>query len=142
MQSFQRSFGNYALLESNFEATDIHIKTREEYLRPKWKISLFLLLLTAAVCFALSFAYSLLPVLGIPYFQFHSEVSCKIPSIRREWRTLNSIEKKDYIRSVWCFKTIPSRLGANQTLYDDFPLIHAIVGGYCEHYLFYQLVQC
>lgn len=48
----------------------------------------------------------------------------KNPVLRREWRSLNRTEKNDYIQSVKCLKTLPSRLQLNQTLYDDFSWIH------------------
>lgn len=52
---------------------------------------------------------------------------------RREWRTLNSTEQQDYISSVLCLRDHPSQLGANTSLYDDFPWIHAHVGYYTHN---------
>ncbi|KAM0795551.1 hypothetical protein BDR22DRAFT_883005 [Usnea florida] len=45
--------------------------------------------------------------------------------IRREWRDLSDTEKGDYIQAVQCLRSSPSRLGLNQTLYDDFPYVHS-----------------
>ena len=56
--------------------------------------------------------------------------SCRDPVLRREWRSLNDSEKRDYIRSVKCLKTLPSQLYLNQTLYDDFPWVHKQFGEY------------
>ena len=59
-------------------------------------------------------------------------LQCKDPTIRREWRSLARSEKTEYIKAVNCLRALPSRLGFNQTLYDDFPLIHSQNGNYCE----------
>ena len=57
---------------------------------------------------------------------------CANPVIRREWRDLSKAEKSDYIAAVQCLRTSPSRLGLNQTLYDDFPYVHSRNGEACE----------
>ena len=56
--------------------------------------------------------------------------ACKHPVLRREWRSLSKADKRDYIQSVKCLKTLPSRLHLNQTVYDDFPWIHKHFGEY------------
>lgn len=56
---------------------------------------------------------------------------CGHPPDRREWRTLSGIQRHGYLKAVLCLKRSPSRLGMNQSLYDDFPWVHAIQGGYC-----------
>ena len=53
---------------------------------------------------------------------------CQNPEWRREWRSLSSTEKQNYITAIQCLLTIPSIVGLNQTLYDDFPWIHNHVG--------------
>ena len=55
---------------------------------------------------------------------------CKDAHLRREWRSLDRTEKKIYIKAVKCLKTLPSDLGLNHTLYDDFPWIHKHIGEY------------
>ena len=55
---------------------------------------------------------------------------CPKPHLRREWRSLSSAEKESYISAVQCLKTIPSQLGLNQTIYDDFPWVHKHYGEY------------
>ena len=58
--------------------------------------------------------------------------ACTNPIIRREWRDLSDTEKGDYIQAVQCLRSSPSRLGLNQTLYDDFPYVHSRNGEACE----------
>lgn len=53
-----------------------------------------------------------------------SLISCENPVVRHEWRSLSKKEKGAYLQAVLCLRTIPSRLGLNQTLYDDFPYLH------------------
>lgn len=133
MKLFHKFFYGYTPLESALRDSDIEITTKEKGLRPRWTTSLLLpCLLTAVVCFALCFANGRLASLGVRGFHRHVEATCRTPATRREWRTLNSVEKKDYVRAVWCLKTVPSKLGANQTLYDDFSWVHTIIGAYCE----------
>ncbi|KAF1953408.1 Di-copper centre-containing protein [Byssothecium circinans] len=49
---------------------------------------------------------------------------------RREWRTLTTPEKHEYLTAVSCLQTKTSRLGLNHTLYHDFPYVHSRVGQY------------
>jgi tyrosinase len=60
-----------------------------------------------------------------------TQVTCTNPVIRREWRSLTNRERADYVRAVNCLSTIPSRMGLNGTLYDDFTEVHRNVGMYC-----------
>ena len=57
--------------------------------------------------------------------------ACGRSQFRREWRSLSHREKHNYIQAVQCLKQTPSKLGLNQSLYDDFPYVHFRVGGYC-----------
>ncbi|PQE17834.1 di-copper centre protein [Rutstroemia sp. NJR-2017a WRK4] len=50
--------------------------------------------------------------------------TCSSPPIRREWRTLSSNAKKEYIDAVQCLTTRPSKVRNNGSLYDDFPFVH------------------
>lgn len=61
-----------------------------------------------------------------------ASTACTNPTIRREWRDLSDTEKGDYIQAVQCLRSSPSRLGLNQTLYDDFPYVHSRNGEACE----------
>ncbi len=53
---------------------------------------------------------------------------CESLKVRREWRDLSREEQKEYLRAVVCLRERPSRLGLNQSLYDDFPYFHARTG--------------
>ena len=79
--------------------------------------------LIVALCLAVGFVYGVI----WRYPSFSSRL-CKDVSIRREWRTLSKVEKKDYIDSVQCLRETPSMLGLNQSLYDDFPWAHRRAG--------------
>ena len=57
--------------------------------------------------------------------------ACKQPALRKEWRSLDKVEKLNYTKAVQCLKSIPSHLGLNQTLYDDFPWVHMHSGETC-----------
>ncbi|KAF4551773.1 Tyrosinase-like protein 3 [Elsinoe fawcettii] len=50
--------------------------------------------------------------------------TCASPVKRKEWRTLTSSEQQNYLSSVLCLKTKPSRIGLSSPLYDDFPYAH------------------
>ena len=56
---------------------------------------------------------------------------CPNPAFRMEWRNLSTTQQDAYISAVSCLRDLPSRLGLNQSLYDDFPYVHFRVGGYC-----------
>lgn len=60
-----------------------------------------------------------------------AHIPCANPPYRQEWRALSEWQKQDYLNAVLCLKENPSRLGMNQSLWDDFPWVHALVGGYC-----------
>ncbi len=103
----------------------------------KWK--LLLAVLTCCTAFALlviGFASGIyvrhIPKWGLDNDTTSSAV-CKDPPLRKEWRSLDRIEKHDYIKAVKCLKTMPSQVDQNQTLYDDFPWVHMHHGEYCMH---------
>lgn len=73
--------------------------------------------LISAVLLCVLLAYTL------PAFQANQE--CARPAFRREWRTLNNNEKRDYIRAVKCLRDVPSRVGTKYSLYEDFAYVHA-----------------
>ena len=50
--------------------------------------------------------------------------------VRHEWRNLDREAKRSYIAAVNCLRHRPSRLGLNQSLYDDFPFVHSRIGKY------------
>ncbi|KAF2272786.1 Di-copper centre-containing protein, partial [Westerdykella ornata] len=55
---------------------------------------------------------------------------CSDVRIRREWRNLPLWQRDEYLHSVRCLKSKPSRIGLNHSLYDDFPWTHSRVGKY------------
>ena len=93
------------------------------------------LCVVAACCLTLGF-------IGGEYFQggrsdsVTSFTKCQNPSIRHEWRSLSKYEKNEYIQAVQCLSNTSSRLGINQTLYDDFPFVHSRSGEECMWDLF------
>ena len=62
--------------------------------------------------------------------------ACYQPALRKEWRSLERIEKLNYIEAVQCLKSISSQRGLNQSLYDDFPWVHMHYGETCMPYTF------
>ncbi|KAF2767626.1 Di-copper centre-containing protein [Teratosphaeria nubilosa] len=62
-----------------------------------------------------------------------SQDGCETIAVRQEWRALNATERNDFVRSVNCLSTIPSRWTHNGTVYDDFAQLHGTIGRYCHH---------
>lgn len=91
---------------------------------------LSLVLWTALLCVILGFGGGFLVKQKID--RSWTSTACTDPIIRREWRNLSAAEKSDYIAAVQCLRNSPSRLGLNQTLYDDFPYVHSRNGEACE----------
>lgn len=56
---------------------------------------------------------------------FDRNGTCKDPVVRQEWRQLPEGTRQSYLEAVKCLKTMPSRLGLETSLYDDFPYVHA-----------------
>ena len=82
---------------------------------------------TAVACLAFGFALGLL-IRQTSRTSASPRPSCENPAIRHEWRSLSKREKGAYLQAVQCLRTTPSRLGLNQTLYDDFPYLHTRTG--------------
>lgn len=59
--------------------------------------------------------------------------TCTNPPKKVEWRKLGAANQKNYLDSVLCLKTKPSRMGLKTSLYDDFPHIHFELNGYSEY---------
>jgi tyrosinase len=57
---------------------------------------------------------------------------CSNPPQRKEWRELEDREKTEYTRAILCLSTVPSKLGINGTMYDDFALLHQEDGSRSE----------
>ena len=94
-------------------------------------LRLSLVLSLAILCIVLGFGVGLLIKQKIDT-SFLAPTACPDPVIRREWRGLSDAERQDYIEAVQCLRSSPSRLGLNQSLYDDFPYVHSRNGEACE----------
>ncbi len=92
---------------------------------------LSLALCAAVLCVVLGFGGGIL-VKQQTDANSQAAMACSNPVIRREWRELSDAEKNDYIAAVQCLRSSPSKLGLNQTLYDDFPYVHSRNGEACE----------
>ncbi|KAH6855450.1 hypothetical protein B0I37DRAFT_56425 [Chaetomium sp. MPI-CAGE-AT-0009] len=49
---------------------------------------------------------------------------CANPHIRREWRSLTTEERLEFIRAVNMLAELPSQWSGNGTMYDDFAILH------------------
>ena len=124
MFSFQKSSANYALIDLKIDLN------QDEWLparRPKT------LMIVCVIIISLALGFTSNVILPLPLQHAHVQPSkvCTNPTTRREWRSLSRVEKHDYLDAVQCLRKTNSRLGMNQTLYDDFPWIHTQIGGYC-----------
>ena len=100
-------------------------------------LRILIFLLTAAILIGLSHkSKGLLPVdRNRTNFVFLPPRQCQKPTMRREWRELSVIQQQNYIAAVQCLRKTPSLLDMNQSVYDDFPYVHAKVGAYCKRSL-------
>ncbi|KAH8596220.1 hypothetical protein B0O99DRAFT_571195 [Bisporella sp. PMI_857] len=97
-------------------------------------ISVFTVVFIVAICLTLGFASGA----GLVWrnrltTNFRAtQTKCSSLRIRREWRSLSISEKEEYITSVKCLTTKQSKLSkkAGDSLYNDFPYLHATIGGY------------
>ena len=111
--------------EDEDEVNKDELKTSQK--RPRYNL---LVLWTALSCLTVGIACAVaFSVLVRHDPKAHS--ACVNPPYRREWRTLSEEQQQDYLTAVLCLKDTPSRLGMNQSLWDDFPWVHALIGGYC-----------
>jgi len=131
-----RLLGHYSLVASDLDYEldsnmPQHALNRQKL---KSKRRLVFIILTSLICLATSFTSGILLNRWIASGSRSRSVAvstCNRPQFRREWRSLSHLEKRSYIQAVQCLKKTPSRLGLNQSLYDDFPYVHFRVGGYC-----------
>ena len=127
-------------IESNDEGTESFIC--HLYLYDKQNLKNTLLLLSSLVSLVVSLTLSYLvlfpnymkwlndvPTLGPGVHTMQSLHSCQDSHVRREWRTLTSLEKDEYISAVQCLRTRPATI-ADGSLYDDFPYTHKQFGSY------------
>lgn len=57
--------------------------------------------------------------------------TCEHPPLRREWRSLTTEEKAEFVRGVKTLAQTPSQWRNNGTLYDDFSILHGGIGSWC-----------
>ncbi len=145
MLNIERLLGRYTLVPSEVDG-EIYDETQEyrstrNRLRSNSCLAVFVVILSL-ICLAVGFTSGahLKSFIAIDTsLGFTAESVCNRPRYRREWRSLSHQEKHRYIQAVQCLKQIPSRLGQNQSLYDDFPYVHFRVGGYCT---FFAILDC
>ncbi|CAG8948658.1 hypothetical protein HYFRA_00001778 [Hymenoscyphus fraxineus] len=112
--------------ESSTTDQDSHSRTDKKSEFPFRMCILSLLLLSTLII-------SVLRKDGVPLSRKEYPSSCQNPAVRREWRTLTSQEQLHYLDSVSCLRTRGSKLGLEQSLYDDFPYVHSHVGNYSHN---------
>lgn len=62
-----------------------------------------------------------------------NKTTCSEPATRREWRSLSKKQKIQYIEAVQCLSSLPSELGHDNSLYNDFPYTHSLKGNSCKN---------
>ena len=118
-------------LDCNAEIVDSIVHHSVTSTHRRTILHLSLALCAIVLCVGLGFGSGILVKQKVD-FESLALRPCMDPVIRREWRDLNDAEKGEYIAAVQCLRRSPSRLGLNQTLYDDFPYVHSRNGEACE----------
>lgn len=113
--------------DEEYDYTETPPKSRFWHILVLWLMTIALVAVAARASF---YFYS-----STPQESALSSTQCQNPSIRREWRTLSTSEKLDYLDAVVCLTKTPSVLGLNQTLFDDFPFIHTTIGKEGKYHL-------
>lgn len=115
--------GYVPLLGSESSGDDLDNGNSSASCQKKHRKHSFIVVGIAVACLALGFVVGLM-IRHSFRMSVSSLISCENPVVRHEWRTLSKKEKGAYLQAVLCLRTIPSRLGLNQTLYDDFSYLH------------------
>ncbi len=137
MLSTERLLGRYSLVASDLEddldgETSSHKVIWYKLIFSRCLVLFFILL--SLICLAMGFTSGILlnrQITSATSLKFTAASFCNDSQFRREWRSLGHCEKHKHIQAVQCLKKVPSRLGQNQSLYDDFPYVHFRIGGYC-----------
>lgn len=102
--------------------------------RPWWKFVKIAGLICATVLgvlgiFALGYTSGYHEAAEFPSIATAGQASstCTKPYFRREWRSLSTDEKKEYMDAFQCFIDSPSVLGLNGSLYNDFSWVHNLI---------------
>jgi tyrosinase len=121
----EKDLGTYADEEKAHDCTELPTKGR----------SWIVIIVCLAIVGSLAAATSILMYAQAGTSHESAPARCQNPSIRREWRTLSTDEKRAYLDAVVCLTSTPSIVGRNQTLFDGFPWIHTSIGKTGEHRL-------
>ncbi|KAI1294305.1 hypothetical protein F5Y03DRAFT_410919 [Xylaria venustula] len=95
--------------------------------RSGWKCRTILdVAATALSVLAALAAFGLITVLLIPFSSAtsSSEHTCVDPPTRREWRSLNTHEREEYLSAVKCLYNTSSELVGQGSIIDDFTWVH------------------
>lgn len=84
-----------------------------------------------SLCISITFLFAVLHWKDSIVLDKHP-IICKELSVRKEWRSLSKEDQVDYLNAVLCLRTLDSKLGMEQSLYDDFPFIHSRIGNYSK----------
>lgn len=136
MPEHERLLGHYTLVASDAQDGVESEKSTRSFAQDRLtsKDRLVALLFISLICLAVGYTGGTLLNNGTVngnHYKTSAASACNNSQFRREWRSLSHQEKDSYIQAIKCLKQTPSRLGLNQSLYDDFPYVHFRVGGYC-----------
>lgn len=106
--------------------------------KQRWKartVFTFMLLLSATAVMFLAATWTLFPAAKPPKptnpFDLGTQ-TCSRPPTRREWRSLTTREKNDYISAAMCLYTTRSQLKGEGSLLDHLTLVHIMQDCRCN----------
>lgn len=116
--------------DGNFHGQLRHQKSHR---RSFWRKNLLILFLALFLAFVIGLRYLIVfqdqaRSKSVPNRETTAQ-ACKRLRVRREWRSMASSEKAEYIAAVQCLRTRPASM-AQGSLYDDFPYVHKRFGSY------------
>lgn len=138
-------FWGYSKVEASDAESEQNgpLLSEDERLEPPARPTLryMILLPIAAIIFFVGFSLGILldfepqPQLEPEVQTAQSPTRCTNPVVRREWRSLSTMEKDVYIGAVQCLYSLPSEINPNSTLYDDFAWTHIHHGLNCMSHI-------
>ena len=137
LQSSQSLLGDYLSEVPELDDEEKLLSPHYELQQPNARCSNQMLFVTTLLLFTLALGVAIGGLcrrdwaIEIKEYGIGGSAACTKPLFRREWRSLSHHEQHNYIQAVQCLKRKSSRLGLNQSLYDDFPYVHFHFGGYC-----------